>query len=109
MDSPEITCDFDLLIADDQPTEKFFTLQSTYYDYSTPLTPFDARIRVYDPRDTEGLTVIKEFLIENVLPVAHTPTRSQVRGLSTARYSIVSSKETTSNSGGLIISNRNNL
>ncbi len=108
-DVPEVTVDFDLLLSDDQPTEKFFTLQTTYYDYQNPLAAFNAYVRVFDPRDTEGVTTVKMFKIENVLPVTHTPVRAQVRGLATARYSLVMSAESTTDSGGLIISNRNDL
>ena len=104
-DSPDVSADFDILVADEQPTEKFFTDEGDYFDYANPVTAFDMVIRVYDPTGTEGTTIIKKFKVENVLPVAHTPIRAQVRGLSTARYSLVMSKETTANSGGLIVGN----
>lgn len=106
-DTPEVSLDFELLVADDQPTEKFFTDNTTYYDYGSSVTPFTTTIRVDDPTGTEGVNIIKSFKMENTLVVSHTPIRSQVRGLSTARYSLISSKEGTADSGGLIISNSN--
>lgn len=106
-DVPDITVDFDLLQADDQPTEKLFTLQSTYYDYANPIAPFNAVVKVFDPVNTEGGSVLLDFKIENVQPTGHTPVRSQVRNLATSRYSLVASKESTAQSGGLLISNRN--
>lgn len=106
-DVPEVTVEFDLLKADSQPTDRFYTSTGGYYDFANPLAPFNAFVRVFDPRDTEGLTVIKSFKLENVLPNAHTPSRTSVRGLATSRYGLTVSKETTTNSGGLIISNRN--
>lgn len=107
-DAPEVSLDFDILLADDQPTDKFFVDQTTYYDLNSPTSPFNAYIRIDDPTNTsEGVSIIKSFLVENVVSVAHTPIRSQVRGLSTARYSLIVSKETTANSGGVTISNSN--
>jgi hypothetical protein len=47
--------------------------------------------------------------IENVQVTAHTPLRSQVRGLSTARYTLTSTKETVANGGGMTVSNRNTI
>lgn len=107
MDSPTVSLDFDLLAADDQPTEKFFTDATTYYDLDQPTSPFNAFIRVFDPTSTEGVNVIKSFKVDNVVPVSHTPIRSQVRGLSTARYSLISSKEAVADNGGLTVSNSN--
>jgi len=107
-DAPEVTLDFDILTADDQPTDKFFVDQTTYYDLNNTVSPFNAFIRIDDPTNTvEGASIIKSFKVENVLAVSHTPIRSQVRGLSTARYSLIVSKETTADSGGVIISNNN--
>lgn len=107
-DAPEVSLDFDILTADDQPTEKFFVDQTTYYDLNNTTTPFNAFIRIDDPSNTsEGSSIIKSFKVENVMAVSHTPIRSQVRGLSTSRYSLISSKETTTDSGGVVISNSN--
>lgn len=106
-DSPSVSMDFDILLADDQPTEKFFTDQTTYYDLDQPTSAFSAYVRVFDPTASEGTSVIKSFKMDNVLPVSHTPVRSQVRGLSTARYSLIMSKEATADTGGLTVSNAN--
>lgn len=108
-DSPDVNMDFDLLLADQQPADKFFTLQTTYYDYQNPTAPFNGFIRVFLPTDAEGLTVVKMFKIENLLPTAHTPIRAQVRGLSTVRYTVTGSKESTANAGMVIVSNRGDL
>lgn len=106
-DAPDVTMDFDILVADDQPTEKFFTLNTTYYDYTQATNPFGCNVRIFDPTAAEGTSVIKDFSLQNVLAVAHTPIRSQVRGLSTARYSLVGASESIVDSGGLVISNGN--
>lgn len=108
-DAPDVTMDFDLLVADDQPTDKFFTLSGTFYDYATPLAAFNTFVRVFDPNNTEAGSTVKMFKIENCLPTAHTPIRAAVRSLATSRYSITASKESISNAGTLIISNRNDL
>lgn len=108
-DVPDITLDFDLLQADDQPTEKFFNLATTYYDYANALTPFNAFVRVFNPDDTEGVTTIKDFKLENVQAGTHTPVRSQVRQLATVRYAAEVTKETTADSGGLLVANRNSF
>ena len=106
-DSPTVTLDFDILLADDQPTEKLFTDVTTYYDLDQPATAFNAFIRVFDPTGTEGTNIVKSFKVDNVMPVSHTPVRSQVRGLSTARYSLISSREAVADNGGLTVSNSN--
>jgi len=105
-DSPDVTVDFDILLADDQPTEKFFTL-TTFYDYANPVAAFNAFVRVFHPNDAEALTVVKSFKIDNVRAVTHTPIRAQVRGLATARYSLTMSQEAVADTGGLTISNAN--
>lgn len=106
-DSPSVSLDFDILLADDQPTEKLFVDSTTYYDLDQTLTPFNAFIRVFDPSASEGVNVIKSFKIDNVVAVSHTPVRSQVRGLSTARYSLMASKEATVDNGMVTVSNSN--
>lgn len=106
-DVPDITADFELLQADDQPVEKFFNLATTYYDYANALSPFNAVIRVFNPDDAEGVTVIKDFKLENVQAGSVTPVRSQVRSLATSRYQLEITKETTADSGGLLVANRN--
>jgi hypothetical protein len=108
-DAPDVNMDFDLMFADQQPADKFFTLTGGYYDFQNPTTAFNAFIRVFLPTDAEGQTVVKMYKIENLLPTAHTPIRSQVRGLATVRYTATMSREATSDSGGLIVSNRNDL
>lgn len=108
-DSPDVTVDLDILQADDQPLDALYTLTGNAYDLAQPLTPFNARIRMFDPNNTEGGSAFRMFLIENLVPQTGSPGRAQVRGLATQRYSLLSSKETTLNGGGLIVSNRNDL
>lgn len=106
-DAVDVTVDFDVLKADDQPSDVWFTDAGNYLDYANPLTIATSVIRVFDPTTTEGVNVIKSFLLENLRLTSHTPIRAQVRGLATMRYSATVVSETTTNSGGLIISNRN--
>jgi len=105
-DAPDVTLDFELLVADDQPTEKFFVDQTTYYDYGNTVTPFQTTVLIDNPTNAvEGSQIVRSFKMDNTQVVAHAPIRSQVRGLSTARYSLISSKEVVADSGGLVISN----
>jgi hypothetical protein len=106
-DAVDVTVDFDVLLADDQPATALFTDAGSYIDYAQPVTVATTVVRVFDPTTTEGVNVIRSFKIENLRATAHTPIRAQARGLSTMRYSLTSTKETTTNSGGLIVSNRN--
>ena len=106
-DAPDVSIDFDLLLADSQPTEDWFTASGALYDYANPLNVAAAYVRVFDPTLTEGVNVVKSFKLENLKLRSHTPIRAQVRGLATARYTMDVSQETTTDSGGLIISNGN--
>jgi len=49
------------------------------------------------------------FELENVRVTGGMPVRANVRGLATARYTLTVSKESTTDSAGLIVSNRNDL
>lgn len=106
-DAPDVSIDFDILLADSQPSEDFFTLASNTYDYQNPLSLTNAFVRVFDPTAAEGVLVVKSFKLENLRLRQHTPIRAQVRGLATARYTMEVVQETTTDSGGLVISNIN--
>lgn len=102
-DSPDVTCDFDILHADFQPHDEWATLTTGYYDFNNPLQP-DVWINVYDPDATEALTVIKAFKMENVRAATVRPLTAQVRGLATVRYTLSSVKEDTADEGGMYVS-----
>ena len=87
----------------------FFGGTAAGYDYINPTAPFTAYVRLYDPAAAEYGSVIRLWKIENVQVTDHTPVRSQVRGLSTARYTMTSTKETTVNTGGMTVSNTNTI
>ena len=106
-DAPDVSIDFDVLLADSQPTEDWFTAGSNLYDYQNPLAVTNAFVRVFDPDAAEGVSVVKSFKLENLRLRSHTPIRAQVRGLATARYTMEVTQEATTDSGGLIISNAN--
>lgn len=108
-DSPEVTFDFDVLAADDQPLDKLFQSSGSGWDLNIPTAFFNAYIRVFDPDNTEGGSVLKMFKLENTRVVGSTPIRAQVRGLATMRYNMRVAKEVTTDSGGMLISNRNDL
>jgi hypothetical protein len=108
-DVPDINVDFEVLAADSQPIASLFSVGGSTYDYVNPAAAFTTYIRVFDPAVTEYGSVVRFFKLENCLPVSATGIRSQVRGLSTFRYSMTVSKETTANSGGMIVSNRNQI
>lgn len=101
-DVPDVTCDFNLNVADKQPTDVWFTLSGTGYDLSQPVTT-NAFIEVYDPALTaKTAPPVKSFRIENVRPTTWA-LRSQTRALATYRYSLTSTSATTLNSAGLCI------
>jgi len=108
-DSPETTVDFDILTADDQPLGKLFQSSGSGWDLGNPSAVFHAYIRVFDPDVAEATSVVKMFRLENVRVTTGTPTRAQVRNLATSRYSLRITKESTVDSGGVVISNRNDL
>lgn len=101
-DSPDVTLDFDILHADEQPHDEWATLTNGYYDFNNPLQP-DVWVVVYDPDAAEATTVIKAFKIENVRPATVRPITATVRGLATARYTLSSVKEETAGEGGLYV------
>jgi hypothetical protein len=102
-DSPDVTCDFDILHADEQPHDEWATLTAGYYDFNNPLQP-DVWINVYDPDDTEANTIIKAFNLENVRAATVRPITATVRGLATVRYSLSSVAEDTAGEGGMYVS-----
>jgi len=108
-DSPDVTCDFDLLTTDDQPLDKLFQTSGSGWDLGLPSALFNAYIRVFDPEQAEALNTLKMFRLENCRVQSGTPTRAQVRGLATMRWGLTVAKETTLDSGGLVVSNRNDL
>ena len=103
LDPVDITVDFDVLAADEQPHDAFFTAMGggTGYDFVNPTTQH-AFIRLYDPDQTEASSVLRAWKIENLRPTAVTPSRAQVRGLATYRYTLTAEKEETSDTGGLV-------
>lgn len=106
-DPVDVTAEFDVLLADDQPTNVWFTDMGDYLDYSQPVTIPTTIIRVFDPVLAEGTHVLRSFKLENLRLNSHTPIRAAVRQLATQRYSATVASETTTDSGGLIVSNRN--
>lgn len=108
-DGPTTTLDFDVLTADDQPLDKLFTSSGSGWDLGNPAALFTGYLRVFDPDVAEATSVIKMFKLENLRIASGTPTRAQVRALSTMRYSLRIAKESTTDSGGVVVSNQNNL
>jgi len=113
-DSPDVTLAFDILAADDQPNDVLYTLIGGGvgvggYDYTQPLPAFDARLRLFDPDNSEGGSVIRMWKVGNVKATQGSPSRAQVRGLATMHYEVLSTLENVSGDGGLTVSNRNDL
>ena len=97
----DVTVDFDVAAADEQPHDKFFAAIASGYD----LTDTEAQhifIRLYDPDAAEASSVIRAWEVHNCRPTATTPVRAQVRGLSTYRYTLTSESEAVTDSGGLV-------
>lgn len=101
-DSPDVTCEFDILHADFQPHDEWATLTSGYYDFNNPLQP-DVWINVYDPSAAEAATVIKAFKLQNVRAATVRPMTATVRGLATTRYTLSVTKEDTAGEGGMYV------
>jgi hypothetical protein len=102
-DTPNVTCEFDILLADHQPIQELFDISGTGYDLNSPKT-LDVWVTVFDPTAAEAVTGIKYMKLENCIVTGGTPGRGVVRGLATARYTLTVQKATTANSAGLIIS-----
>jgi len=99
----DVTVDFDVAAADEQPHDAFFTALGGGGGYDlTDTTTQHIFVRLYDPDAAEAATPIRGWIIENCRPTATTPVRAQVRGLSTYRYTLTSERESTTDSGGLI-------
>ncbi len=99
----DVTVDFDVAAADEQPHDVFFAALAGNVGYD--LTDTERQhifIRLYDPDAAEATTVIRAWEVHNCRPTATTPVRAQVRGLSTYRYTLTSEAEAVTDSGGLI-------
>ena len=101
----DVTIDFDMLAADYQPHDKFYAALAGGVGYDLTDTELvDAiYVRLYDPDLAEAASAIRAWKIENCRASDTTPQRAQVRGLATLRYALTSEKETTVDSGGLIV------
>lgn len=100
---PDVTMDYDILLADDQPHDQWATLTSGYYDFNNLTGGSTLYVNLYDPSAAEGTSALRGWRMENVVAVSATPMRAQVRGLSTVRYSLRVSRATTTTSGGLTV------
>lgn len=103
----DVTVDFDVAAADEQPHDVFFaSLAGGAYDLTDPESN-DIYIRLFDPDAAEGANVIRAWKVDNCRPTATTPVRAQVRGLSTYRYTLTSESEDVADTGGMTIYNTN--
>lgn len=100
---PDITLDYDVLVADDQPHDQWATNAGTYYDFNNLTGGSTVYLTLYSPTDTEATTAVRGWRVENVVAVTSTPMRAQVRGLATLRYSLRVSRATTASSSGLVV------
>lgn len=106
-DTPNVTVDFELNPADQQPNDVFFP-ESTDGGVSKlamgqPQTK-DVYINLFDPALAEGATVIKSWRLENLRPTSNTPVQARVRQLATSRWTLTNVSVDTANSGGVTIS-----
>ncbi|MCW7071862.1 MAG: hypothetical protein OCU12_06025 [Methanophagales archaeon] len=99
---PDVTVDFDVSLADEQPIDKFYAAMANGYDLGDEESQH-AFVRLYDPDLAEANTVLRSWVIENVRPTSTTPVRAAVRGLGTMRYALTSEKEATADSGGVTV------
>ena len=100
----DVTVDFDVAAADEQPHGTFFEALGGGGGYDlTDTVAQHIFIRLYDPDAAEAATVIRAWEVHNCRPTATTPVRAQVRGLSTYRYTLTSEAEAITDSGGMRI------
>jgi len=100
---PDVTVDYDILSADDQPHDQWATLTSGYYDFNNLTGGSTVYVTLYNPTAAEATTAVRGWRIENLVAATSTPVRAQVRGLSTVRYSMKVTKANTSGTGGVVI------
>jgi hypothetical protein len=100
---PEITVDYDILLADDQPHDQWATLTSNYYDFNNLTGGSTVYITLYSPTATEATTPVQSWRVDNLVAATATPIKAQVRGLSTVKYSLKVSKAQVAGSGGLTV------
>ena len=100
-DPPDVSINIDVQPGDDQPLDRFYTDYGNYLDLNHPKL-MDGLVRIYDPDSAEATSVLGAVHLENLKPTGSTPTRAQVRGLSTMRASLDVTKEETTDSGGMI-------
>ena len=103
---PSTTLDIDLLAADMQPDDYLYRPQPgpssyTYYDYTDALVQTNSAIRIYDPAQAEGASVLRAFLIEKLVPGDAQPALVSTRGLASKRYPFMVPAVVTANSGGV--------
>jgi len=105
-DGPDVSLTFDMMPGDQQPVTSLFTQTASITDFAQPTSPTDMYLRVFDPAQAEGLKVIRAIKVDNCVATGASRS-SQVRGISTAQYTLVSASEDTTDSGGITVSNRN--
>jgi hypothetical protein len=108
-DSPDVTVEFDILTSDTQPTALFFQDAGSSYSYANPAAAINVHVRLFNPDAAEYAALVRAWRIDNCKVTSHQPARSQVRGLTTSRYSLIMSAEAVADTGGLLMSNRNDL
>ena len=100
----DVTVDFDVAAADEQPHNVFYEALAGAVGYDLTDTKREhIFIRLYDPDADEATSVIRAWEVHNCRPTATTPVRAQVRGLSTYRYTLTSEAEAVTDSGGLVV------
>ena len=107
VDSPNVTVDFDLNPADQQPHDIFFPVSNddgvAKLALGQPQTT-NVFINLYDPALAEYASVIKSWKLENMRPTSNSPMQGRVRSLTTSRWSMTNVSVTTAGSGGVIVS-----
>lgn len=107
VDTPNVTCDFDLNPADQQPNDVFFPVSTdggvSKLALGQPQTT-QVYINLFDPALAEGATVIKSWKLENMRPTSNSPIQARVRQKATSRWTLTNVSVSTATSGGVIIS-----
>lgn len=105
-DVPDISIDFEMLLADaSQPHNQWApaTGSPSYLDFNNLTGGSMVYVNLYSPSAAEAVTAVRGWRLENVVAVSSTPARSQVRGLSTVRYSLRVSEAATAGTGGMTV------
>lgn len=107
VDVPMTQIDLDFYASDPQPDDLVFSddalSPAQYYDFINPNQIAQSAIRVFDPREVEGSTVLRAWRFDSLIYQQGSLTNAQVRGVATRRYSFLLPQVVVSGTGGMTL------